>query len=239
MARSNQCPSSLPDASYNLPLQKDVCAVSSVKSKITALEVIKFCPVKTTIGSHTHKPDYERNFRPTLTQNVRPSSLTVQLFKPDETQRDNFRSSVSPHPKNVVMKSDMQENTGISSKTSVSSASVMPVCINYSKPDATIILKPETQKPSLPPLFKPHQGSKLSRPTPPQTQTAQIPEYISITQNKLQIESNHRSRPKKRLPDVFTLQSAPTKPSRPPNVDIQQFRRNRKYLNHGEKLFLM
>lgn len=185
MAKFNQSHSSLPDASYNLSLQKDVCAVSSsVKAKITALEVIKFGTVKTTSSSHTHKPDYERRFTPTLTQNVRPSSHRVQSSKPAETQRDIFRSSVSPHPKNVVMKSAMQGNTGISSKTNVSSASAMPVWINYSKPDATIILKPETQKLNVPSLPKPHQGTKLSRPTPPQTQTAQKPKYLKKKLNK-------------------------------------------------------
>lgn len=214
MAKFNQSHSSLPDTSCNLTLQKDVCAVSS--------------------SSYILRPDYEGRFTPFLTQNVRPPSLTEQLFKPAETQRDVFTSFVSPHPKAV--KSAMQGNTGMSAKLSVSSVSAMPVQIDNRKLDATTVLKPETQRPSLPSIPKPHLGTKLFRPTPMQTQTTQKPKYIRThgAQNTFQIQSNHPSHPKKRLPDV---PSPPTKPSRPPNVDIHQFRRNRNNLIHGEKLY--
>lgn len=242
MAKLNRSHSSLPDASYKLALQKDVCAVSSVKAKIAALEGVQTDTVKTTSSSHTPKPDFERRFMTTHTQNVRSSSLRVHLFKPAETQQDTdfFGSSVSPHPKDVVMKSAMKGNTNISNKTSVSSASAMPLWNIQSKQEATTTLKPETQKPSLPSFPKPHQGTRLSTPPPP-LPTAQKPKYIRTceTQNTLQNKSTDPSHPKKRPPDVLTLQSPPTKPNRTPSVDIHRFRRNRNTSNNGKKVLEM
>lgn len=247
---------SAPDTSKLLFRQK-VNAVSSVQERIAAFEGNQQGAANTTISCHNPKPDYEKRFTATLTLNMKPSSLTVHSFKPDETQRD-ADPSVPPRLRKVLITSAVNAYTAVPGETNASLASAEPAWMNDRRLESTTILRPESQKPNAPSFPKVHQSTKLSwtqqnrvtkeqsltddddgaensiRTKPPNHQETQKPDYFRTygTQNKLWRDSTNPTVPKRSLQDVLALGNPPPKPNRPPSVDIHRFKRN-----YGEKLF--
>lgn len=230
MAQFNTKHNSVLDDSYNLGVRKKkLSAGSSVKNLIAALEGNQ--SVQTTRGSYTLSPVFERRSAATFTQNVKPFSVTAQSFKPAETQT-NSDSSGSSHSKNVVIKPALKAKTNDSCKFSAPPVLVKPAWV---KPQSTILS-----------LAQQDSVSKVERltdgrveiiisgesPRPPVKQKPNIGTFG--IQNQDQRESNELTVLKRILPDVLSLGKPPPKPSRPPRVEIYQFRRN---LHDGEKQF--
>ncbi|XP_037632829.1 uncharacterized protein LOC119492444 isoform X3 [Sebastes umbrosus] len=176
-------------------------------------------------------PDFKQQLAATLTQNVKPSSLRAQPFKPAETQSDTD-SSGSSRPSHHV-----------------SVASIKAARMNYNRLGSTTVLKPETKEshvPSFPKVrqrIKPPLAQRLTnrddgveniiRAKPPKLPEMQNYIRICRTQTKVQRVSFDPSVPKKRLPDVLLLGSPPPKPQRPPSVDIHRFRGSLTCVNDG------
>ncbi|KAK2837541.1 hypothetical protein Q5P01_014753 [Channa striata] len=216
-----------------LPVQQNVCAVSSVKDKIAALEGTRSDAVDTASSSHIPKPGSERRLTTALEQNVKPSSLRAKSFTPAKTKKctEFSGSSVS---KKAVAKSAVKGNIDISTKTSVSFASAAPAWLNDSRTEDTAILKPKTQKHIVPSLPKTLHSTKFSVATKKHSLTdssggvenAKLPTMQKTkciktrgTPIKLTSETNDPFHPKKRLPDVPPLPSA--KPNRIPGLGLK------------------
>ncbi|KAM8760479.1 uncharacterized protein AB9X84_008540 [Acanthopagrus schlegelii] len=204
MAQFNTKHNSVLDDSYKLAIQKkNVSAGSSVKDLIAALEGSQSVAAKTTGGSHTPSPVFERRSAAMLTQNVKPSSLTAQSFKPAETQT-NRDSSASSHQKNVLIKSAPKAKTNYSCKSSAPPILVKPAWVKLQS--------------TIPPLAQQDSVSKVERLT-----DGRVENIISGIPPRPPV----KQKPRKRiLPDVLSLGKPPPKPSRPPRVEIHQFRRN-------------
>lgn len=232
MAQFNTKHNSVLDDSYKLAIQKkNVSAGSSVKDLIAALEGSQSVAPKTTRGSHTPSHVFERRSAAVLTQNVKPSSLTAQSFKPAETQT-NRDSSASSHPKNVLIKSAPKAKTNDSCKNSAPPILVKPAWV---KLQSTIL--PLAQQDSVSKVERLIDGKveNIISGIPPRPPVKQKPNIgIFGIQNQDQRESVELSVLKRILPDVLSLGKPPPKPSRPPRVEIHQFRRN---LHDGEKQF--
>ncbi|XP_042343443.1 uncharacterized protein LOC121943909 [Plectropomus leopardus] len=231
---------SVPVSSFESALQQKQAAGSSVRAKIAAIEGNLSGAANT---SNMLKLDFERRF--TATQNLKPSSLTVQSLKPAETQinTDTSGSSTPSHQK--IMKY-------------VSLTPTDAEQIYYNRLESSKMLKPETRQRHEPSFPKVYHGTKLSvgkqnNSTKGQSFTGrngwvenitstkplkpakmQKPNYIRATagaKNKLQRESKDPCISLNRLPDI--LGNPPSKPKRPPSVDIEKFGRNLKDRNYG------
>lgn len=232
MAQFNTKHNSVLDDSYNLAIRKKpVSAGSSVKNLIAALEGNQSVAAKITQGSPTPSPVFERRSAATLTQNVKPFSLTAQSFKPAETQT-NSDSSGSSHSKNVVIKSALKAKTNDSCKTTAPLVLVKPAWV---KPQSTILSLAQQDNVSKVERLTDGRVENIisgKSPRPPVKQKPNIGTFG--IQDQDQRESNELTAPKRLLPDLLSLGKPPPKPSRPPRVEIHQFRRN---LHDGEKQF--
>ncbi|XP_049434870.1 uncharacterized protein LOC125890334 isoform X2 [Epinephelus fuscoguttatus] len=213
MAQFNTSSGSVPDASYKYSLRQKQCALSCVAEKIAAFEGNLSGVFNTTSSTHAHMRTH------------------------------------------VGMKSAVKTNTDISHKNSVTLASTMARPIYCNRKEITVMLKPETRESDVPSFPKVRQSTKQSLAQQdmltkeqrlikgnvrveytissklPKLYEMQKPNYISTRgpRNKLQIGSVDPSVTK----TVLVLGSPPTKPKRPPSVDIHRFRRNLKCLNKG------
>ncbi|XP_051278146.1 FYN-binding protein 1-like [Dicentrarchus labrax] len=236
---STRC-SSLPDASYKLAVRQKLCAVSSVQQRIAAFEEQLSGSANTTT-----QPVFDKRSDATLpaSQYAKPPSS----FKTTKTQthRDFSGSSVHSQSKNVTMKSTVKTNSSVYSNTSVSLTSTKSVWTNNRRLESTTIMKSKTQESNVSSLSRVHQHSKLSL-----SQQSNVTKEQSFTDGEYGVESitgtksprlpdrpkpsrtrGSQSKAKRSLPDVPALGKPPQKPNRPPGVDVDQFRRNIKFLN--------